>query len=97
MNRVLGRPLRDKPPRTASGSKLKVFYVAQTGASPPTFTLVSNREEALHFSESRRVENIIREAADFTGVPIRISVPGALGQGRGSAGPARQSRRVGKR
>ena len=74
LNRVLGRALRDKAPRTASGKKLKVFYVAQTGAAPPTFTLVASREEALHFSESRRVENILREAADFSGVPIRISV-----------------------
>src|SRR5262249_624528 len=74
LNRVLGRAVRDKAPRTASGGKLKVFYVAQTGSAPPTFTLVANREEALHFSETRRVENILREAADFSGVPIRISV-----------------------
>ena len=33
----------------------------------------ANRDEELHFSESRRIENIIREAADFTGTPIRIS------------------------
>ncbi len=76
LNRVLGRPLRDKPPRTASGKRLKVFYVAQTGAAPPTFTLVSNRVEALHFSETRRIENIVREAADFGGSPIRISIRG---------------------
>ena len=74
LNRVLGRALRDKAPRTAAGGKLKVFYVAQTGSAPPTFTLVANREEALHFSETRRVENILRGAADFSGVPIRISV-----------------------
>jgi GTPase len=74
LNRVLGRAVRDKAPRTASGGKLKVFYVAQTGSAPPTFTLVANREEALHFSETRRVENIVREAADFSGVPLRISV-----------------------
>ena len=74
LNRVLGRALRDKPPRTAAGGRLKVFYVAQTGSAPPTFTLVANREEALHFSEARRVENIIRGAADFSGCPIRISV-----------------------
>ena len=76
LNRVLGRPLRDKPPRTASGKRLKVFYVAQTGAAPPTFTLVANRGEALHFSETRRIENIVREAADFEGSPIRISIRG---------------------
>jgi GTP-binding protein len=74
LNRVLGRALRDKAPRTASGKHLKVFYVAQTGSAPPTFTLVASREEALHFSESRRVENILRKAADFSGVPLRISV-----------------------
>jgi GTP-binding protein len=74
LNRVLGRALRDKAPRTASGKSLKVFYVAQTGSAPPTFTLVASREEALHFSESRRVENILRKAADFSGVPLRVSV-----------------------
>ena len=74
LNRVLGRALRDKPPRTASGKRLTVYYVAQTGAAPPIFTLVANREERLHFSEVRRIENIIRESADFSGSPIRISV-----------------------
>jgi GTP-binding protein len=74
LNRVLGRALRDKAPRTVSGKSLKVFYVAQTGSAPPTFTLVSSREEAPHFSESRRIENILRKAADFSGVPLRISV-----------------------
>ncbi|MEP6768514.1 MAG: ribosome biogenesis GTPase Der [Acidobacteriota bacterium] len=76
LNRVLGRALRDKAPRTASGKRIKVYYVAQTGVAPPTFTLVASRAEALHFSESRRVENLVREMADFTGSPIRISVRG---------------------
>jgi len=76
LNRFLGRALRDQPPRTASGGRLKVFYVAQTGVRPPTFSLVSSRAESLHFSESRRIENMIREHADFEGTPIRISVRG---------------------
>jgi GTPase len=74
LNRELGRALRDKPPRTAKGKRLSVYYVAQTGAAPPTFTLVANREERLHFSEERRIENIVRKSADFAGSPIRISV-----------------------
>ena len=69
LNRVLGRPLRDKPPRTASGRRIKVYYVAQTGVAPPTFTLVASRAEGLHFSETRRVENLVRGIADFTGTP----------------------------
>lgn len=82
LNRVLGRALRDKSPRTASGKRLRVFYVAQTGAAPPTFTLVANRAEALHFSENRRVENLLREAADFSGSPIRISIRERSREGR---------------
>ena len=74
LNRVLGRALRDKEPRTASGKRLRVLYVAQTGVAPPTFNVVANRAERLHFSEERRIENLLREMADFTGSPIRVHV-----------------------
>jgi len=74
LNRVLGRVLRDSPPRTERGTRLRVYYVAQTGVGPPTFTLVCNREEPLHFSESRRIENLLRKAADFGGSPLKVSV-----------------------
>jgi GTPase len=74
LNRVLGRALRDKAPRTAAGKSLRVLYVAQTETDPPTFTLVANREERLHFSEERRIENLLRETGDFRGSPIRIEV-----------------------
>lgn len=80
LNRVLGRALRDKEPRTASGRRLRVLYVAQTGTAPPTFTVVANRTERLHFSEQRRIENLVRELADFTGSPIRIQVRGRSGR-----------------
>ena len=83
LNRVLGRALRDKAPRTASGKSLRVYYVAQTGVAPPTFTLVASRAEGLHFSETRRVENLVRGIADFEGSPIRISV---RGRSRGEGG-----------
>jgi GTPase len=85
LNRILGRALRDKPPRAASGRRLKVYYVAQTGVAPPTFTIVANREEALHFSEVRRVENLLRESADFTGTPIRIAIRARSRSDRGSS------------
>jgi GTP-binding protein len=84
LNRVLGRALRDSPPQTVRGLRLRVYYVAQTGIHPPTITLVCNREEELHFSESRRIENLVRKAADFTGTPIRISVRGRSTGKRGA-------------
>ena len=80
LNRFLGRALRDKAPRAASGRTLKIFYVAQTGVAPPTFALVSSRAEPLHFSEERRIENLLRESVDFTGTPIRIVVRGRSGR-----------------
>lgn len=85
LNRVLGRALRDKQPRTAGGKRLKIFYVAQTGDAPPTFSLVANRAERLHFSEERRIENLLREMADFAGSPIRIRVRGRSGRQRGES------------
>jgi GTP-binding protein len=82
LNRVLGRALRDKAPRGASGKTLRVLYVAQTAVDPPTFTLVSGREERLHFSEERRIENLLREAADFSGSPLRVSIRARSGEQR---------------
>ena len=90
LNRVLGRALRDSPPHTARGTRLRVYYVAQTAVAPPTFTLVCNREEALHFSESRRIENVLRKAADFTGSPLRINVRSRSRPGKKSSKPRRQ-------
>jgi GTP-binding protein len=94
LNRVLGRALRDKAPRTASGKNLRVLYVAQTETDPPTFMLVSNRSEKLHFSEERRVENLLREAADFGGSPIRIEVRERSGEGRDSRPRGARKRRL---
>ena len=92
LNRVLGRALRDKAPRTASGKTLRVLYVAQTATDPPTFALVGSREERLHFSEERRIENLLREAADFSGSPIRIEVRQRSGEERGEKKRSRGSR-----
>ena len=86
LNRVLGAALRDRAARSVSSRELKILYVAQTGVEPPTFSLVASREEPLHFSERRRIENRLREAADFGGSPIRISVRGR------SKAPARSAR-----
>jgi len=97
LNRVLGRALRDKAPRTEAGRTLKVYYVAQTGVAPPTFALVASRREPLHFSEERRIENLLREAADFTGTPIRIRVRERSGRREpGSGARAKSSRRKGR-
>jgi GTP-binding protein len=97
LNRVLGRALRDKAPRSASGRTVKVLYVAQTGEGPPTFTIVANRADRLHFSEERRVENLLRGMADFSGSPIRIRVRGRSGRERRGSGFASKNPRKARR
>jgi GTPase len=93
LNRILGRALRDAPPRAASGRTLKVFYVAQTGVAPPSFSIVASRAEPLHFSEERRIENLLRAAADFEGTPIRIRVRGRSREDDGGARGSKRPRR----
>jgi GTP-binding protein len=93
LNRILGRALRDKAPRTASGKPLKIYYTAQTAVAPPTFALVASRDEPLHFSEERRIENLLREAADFEGSPIRIRVRARAREGAGARDRSKSSRR----
>ncbi len=61
-------------PKGDSGRQLKVLYASQTKTSPPTFTLVASRADKLYFSDSRRIENVFRKAADFAGTPILFHV-----------------------
>ncbi len=52
--------------------KVRVFYMTQASASPPTFVLFTDKDVKLHFSYERFLENQIRKAFGFTGTPIRI-------------------------
>jgi len=59
-------------PATKSGKRLKIYYATQYDTSPPTFALIMNRPESLHFSYKRYLINFIRENENFEGVPIKI-------------------------
>lgn len=52
--------------------KVKIYYVTQASASPPTFVLFTNQTSRLHFSYERFLENQLRKSFDFTGTPIRF-------------------------
>ena len=53
--------------------KVKIYYVTQASAAPPTFVLFTNQKLPLHFSYRRFLENRLRAAFDFTGTPIRFT------------------------
>ena len=52
--------------------RVKIYYVTQASASPPTFILFTNQSKRLHFSYERFLENELRKSFDFTGTPIRF-------------------------
>jgi GTP-binding protein len=52
--------------------KVKIYYVTQASASPPTFILFTNQSKRLHFSYERFLENQLRKSFDFIGTPIRF-------------------------
>jgi GTP-binding protein len=56
--------------------QVKIYYMTQASASPPTFVLFTDRNVKLHFSYERFLENQIRKAFGFIGTPIRIKVRG---------------------
>jgi len=53
--------------------EVKIFYITQAAAAPPTFVLFTNQTRPLHFSYQRFLENRLREEFDFTGTPIRFT------------------------
>ncbi|HEY6347907.1 MAG TPA: ribosome biogenesis GTPase Der [Candidatus Angelobacter sp.] len=52
--------------------KVKVFYMTQAHASPPTFILFTDKDVKLHFSYERFLQNQIRKEFGFVGTPIWI-------------------------
>ena len=52
--------------------RVKIYYMTQSSASPPTFILFTNQRQRLHFSYERFLENRLRSHFDFFGSPIRF-------------------------
>ncbi len=52
----------------------KIYSFEQLGTNPPTFAVVINRPETWHFSFSRFIENLIREAEAYNGTSIKIEL-----------------------
>ena len=60
------------PAKTYNGKRVKIYYASQVQTSPCIIVLFVNDPELLHFSYARYIENKIREAFGFEGVPITI-------------------------
>ena len=62
------------PPPAYSGRRIKLRYMTQANARPPTFVLFCSRPKGLPESYSRYLVNALRESFDMPGVPIRLNL-----------------------
>ena len=60
------------PAKPHNGKRLKIYYASQVQTSPCIIALFVNDVELFHFSYQRYIENKIRDAFGFEGVPISI-------------------------
>jgi GTP-binding protein len=72
LNRWFGEIVVRHAPPAAAGRRIKLRYMTQANARPPTFVAFCSRPDALPTSYKRYIVNALREAFDLGGVPIRL-------------------------
>ena len=72
LNDILGDAQASLQPPMTGGRRLRIYYGTQQGVDPPTFLLLVNDHELMHFAYERFLENQLRKSFDFTGTPIRF-------------------------
>ncbi len=72
LNEVIMDAQFSNPPKTHAGKRLKIYYASQVETAPCVIVLFVNDVELLHFSYERYLENQLRKAFGFEGVPIKI-------------------------
>jgi len=80
LNRWFETAMERHPPPLVEGRRLKLRYVTQAKARPPTFLVFGTRAEQMPEDYSRYLVNSLRETFDLPGTPIRIF-------GRGTSNP----------
>lgn len=74
LNRWFERAIQANPPPAVSGRRLKLNYITQVKARPPSFVLFCSRADAIPRSYLRYLINSLRETFDLPGTPIRITL-----------------------
>jgi GTP-binding protein len=72
LNRFFEQVLDTRPPPTMGGRSPRLYYVTQAEVAPPTFIVMTNAPESIHFSYRRFVVNQLRKHFGFEGVPVRV-------------------------
>jgi GTP-binding protein len=76
LNRWFEQALARHPPPLVSGRRLKLRYITQAKARPPTFIAFGTRAEKLPEDYQRYLVNSLREAFELPGTPVRLQLRG---------------------
>ncbi len=76
LNRWFEAALERHQPPLVDGKRLKLRYMTQAKARPPTFILFGTRAEQLPEDYRRYLVNGLRESFDLPGVPVRLLTRG---------------------
>jgi GTP-binding protein len=74
LNRWLEGVLDQTPPPAVAGRRIKIRYMTQPKARPPTFVVFGNQLDQLAESYQRFLINNLRQSFNLPGVPIRITL-----------------------
>jgi GTP-binding protein len=74
LNRWLMEAVERHTPPAVSGRRIKLRYMTQPSARPPTFVAFCSRPEAVPKAYLRYLTNSLRDTFDLPGVPIRLKL-----------------------
>ena len=74
LNRWFEQAVDANPPPAVSGRRLKLNYITQAKARPPSFVLFCSRADAVPQSYLRYLINSLREYFELPGTPVRIAL-----------------------
>jgi GTPase len=74
LNRFLSEAVSAHPPPAISGRRIRLDYITQPKARPPTFVLFSSRASSLPETYRRYLVNGLREAFALPGTPVRLTL-----------------------
>jgi GTP-binding protein len=74
LNRWFEQAVDANPPPAVSGRRLKLNYITQAKARPPSFILFCSRADAVPQSYLRYLVNSLRSFFELPGTPVRISL-----------------------
>ena len=72
LNRFFEGIVERHPPPLHMGRPIRLYYITQAEACPPTFVVSVNHPEGMHYSYRRYLQNQLRETFKLEGTPVRL-------------------------